>query len=70
MLCEGISMAKSEIVIHTERCKGCEICVILCPTQVLDIQDFKVNVADIEKCTACMQCELRCPDFAIEVIRL
>lgn len=45
------------------------MCFIM-PAQVLDIQDFKVNVADIEKCTACMQCELRCPDFAIEVTRL
>lgn len=63
-------MAKSEIKIHKERCKGCEICVVLCPVQVLDMQDFKVHVVDIEKCTACMQCELRCPDFAIEVTRL
>ena len=45
-------MAKSEIKIHKERCKGCEICVVLCPVQVLDMQDFKVHVADIEKCTA------------------
>lgn len=63
-------MAKSEIKINKERCKGCEICIVLCPAQVLDLQDFKVHVADIEKCTACMQCELRCPDFAIEVTRL
>ncbi len=63
-------MAKSEININKAMCKGCEICVLLCPTHVLDMQDFKANVADIEKCTACMQCELRCPDFAIEVTRL
>ncbi len=63
-------MAKSEINIHKERCKGCEICVVFCPTQVLGIKEFKVYVVDIEKCTSCMQCELRCPDFAIEVTRL
>ena len=51
-------MAKSEIKIYKERCKGCEICVVLCPAQVLDMQDFKVHIADIEKCTACMQLSL------------
>lgn len=63
-------MAKSEIVVLNDRCKGCKICVEICPAQVLDMKDFKANVADIEKCIACMQCELHCPDFAIEVTRL
>jgi len=46
-------------------CKGCEICVKLCPTQVLAMEMFLVKVVDIDKCNACMFCELRCPDFAI-----
>ncbi|HCW92149.1 MULTISPECIES: 4Fe-4S dicluster domain-containing protein [Flexistipes] len=63
-------MAKAEkIVIHTDWCKGCEICVELCPTNALEMQDFKAVVKDLEKCIACMQCELRCPDFAIEVYK-
>lgn len=62
-------MAKSEVIVNKKLCKGCEVCVKLCPTKVLEMKDFKANVADIEKCTACMQCELRCPDFAIEVKR-
>lgn len=63
-------MAKSEIVIKVECCKGCGICAALCPFGVLEIRDFKARVSDIEKCTACMQCELRCPDFAVAVTRL
>ncbi len=63
-------MAKAErIEINTKWCKGCEICVELCPTNTLEMVDFKAAVKDINKCTACMQCELRCPDFAIEVYK-
>jgi 2-oxoglutarate ferredoxin oxidoreductase subunit delta len=63
-------MAKAErIEINTKWCKGCEICVELCPTNALEMVDFKAAVKDINKCTVCMQCELRCPDFAIEVYK-
>ena len=55
------------ISITPRYCKGCEICVKLCPSDVLEIKDFKVHVARIEDCTECMLCEIRCPDFAIEV---
>lgn len=63
-------MAKAQIKIDLNRCKGCEICVVLCPTQALHMVKFKAAVEDIEKCTACMNCELRCPDFAILVERI
>ncbi|WP_022852092.1 4Fe-4S dicluster domain-containing protein [Limisalsivibrio acetivorans] len=63
-------MGKAEDVkVIVEYCKGCEICVELCPTQVLEMKDFKAHVADLDKCIACMMCELRCPDFAIEVYK-
>jgi len=56
-----------KITIIPRYCKGCDICVKLCPKSVLEIQDFKVHVARIEDCNECMLCEIRCPDFAIEV---
>jgi 2-oxoglutarate ferredoxin oxidoreductase subunit delta len=56
-----------EITVVPRYCKACEICVKLCPKSVLEIRDFKVNVAHIEDCIECMLCEIRCPDFAIEV---
>lgn len=63
-------MPKAEkILINKEWCKGCEICVELCPTNALEMKDFKASVRDLEKCIACMQCEIRCPDFAIEVYK-
>jgi 2-oxoglutarate ferredoxin oxidoreductase subunit delta len=62
-------MAKrtGKVSIKEEWCKGCEICVHFCPTKVLEMHEFKANVAHPEKCTACMMCELRCPDFVITV---
>jgi len=56
-----------KIVVHPRLCKGCEVCVRLCPRKVLEIRDFKAVVADLPQCSECMLCEMRCPDFAIEV---
>jgi len=63
-----------KIVINTEWCKGCHICVEVCPRQVLDVDgdafvrgSHPVRVARIEDCTVCRQCELLCPDLAITV---
>lgn len=58
----------TSIEINQAWCKGCEICVQLCPTKTLEMKNLKASVKDLSKCTGCMQCELRCPDFAIEVI--
>ncbi len=57
------------IEIKNEWCKGCEICVVFCPTDVLEMKNGKAVVKNLEACTACMMCEIRCPDFAISVIK-
>jgi 2-oxoglutarate ferredoxin oxidoreductase subunit delta len=54
--------------INREWCKGCGICVALCPKKVLDLDDEeKVIVSKAQNCICCRLCELRCPDLAIEV---
>ena len=63
-------MAKAVIKIDAKLCKGCAVCVELCPTGALVMKDFKAAIKDAELCTGCTSCELRCPDFAIEITRI
>jgi 2-oxoglutarate ferredoxin oxidoreductase subunit delta len=63
-----------KITINTEWCKGCYICVDVCPQNVLEVNEslflrgfHPVAVARPEDCTICRQCELLCPDLAIAV---
>lgn len=58
----------SEIVIRKAWCKGCAICVEVCPKKVLVMDRFKAKVADLDRCIVCGRCEDACPDFCLEVI--
>jgi 2-oxoglutarate ferredoxin oxidoreductase subunit delta len=64
-------MAKPKLKQHhinRDWCKGCGICVELCPKKVLELDEQdKVTVVRPQDCICCRLCELRCPDFAIEV---
>lgn len=62
---------KYRVVVNTAWCKGCGICVALCPKGMLkaDGLDQKVKATDESLCINCKICEVHCPDFAIEVIR-
>ncbi len=63
------------IVVDARYCKGCNICIHVCPKNILGVSD-EVNclgyyvpyVIDGPKCNDCRQCELLCPDFAIFII--
>ncbi len=64
------------VVVSEDLCKGCGICIAMCPMKVLEKSDklskrgFYVPVpAKQEKCTGCLLCQHYCPDFAIYVIR-
>ncbi len=49
-------------------CKGCDICVRICPERCLALdEDEKVEAVDPEACTGCRLCELLCPDLAIAI---
>ncbi|MBC8258119.1 MAG: 2-oxoacid:acceptor oxidoreductase family protein [SAR324 cluster bacterium] len=51
-----------------EWCKGCDICVKMCPERCLKLTpDQKVEILDINDCTGCRICEWLCPDFAINI---
>lgn len=60
-------MRMSNFEINKKWCKGCGICVALCPKKVLGIKGEKVEVVNEDACIKCRLCEYRCPDFAIFV---
>jgi indolepyruvate ferredoxin oxidoreductase beta subunit len=59
-----------ELRITPEWCKGCDICVKMCPERCLSLNALNiVELAKPELCTGCRVCEWLCPDFAIDVIK-
>ena len=70
-------MAKGEIVIDEQLCKGCGLCARFCtrgciasPEDKLGPQGYLLPVfAEPEKCNGCGICGWMCPDFTITVYR-
>jgi 2-oxoglutarate ferredoxin oxidoreductase subunit delta len=68
---------KGAIVVDRERCKGCSVCIVNCPTKVIGLTK-EVNskgypmayMADPEQCTGCTNCATVCPDSVITVYRV
>jgi 2-oxoglutarate ferredoxin oxidoreductase subunit delta len=64
-----------KIIINTERCKGCGLCVTVCPKDgiIISKQSNKSGYFPAQKnnsdCTGCALCAIICPDAAIEVYR-
>ena len=53
--------------IVTDRCTGCNDCVLACPTLVLAKGDPVPQIARIDACQTCYLCELACTQDAIWV---
>lgn len=72
-------MAKviGHVVVNTERCKGCDLCVVACPTNVLSMHPREVNIKGYhfvymknpDDCNGCSNCGLVCPDGALTIYR-
>ena len=63
---------KGNTVIDHKYCKGCGLCISVCPTGMLLFHDTPASrwgvevVADSpDYCICCGRCEINCPDFAI-----
>ncbi len=63
-----------KVRILEEYCKGCQLCVLVCPKKTLALSS-RVNkrgmqvvaVLESDGCTGCGSCVLMCPDAAIEI---
>ncbi len=64
--------------INQERCKGCDLCVVACPCEVLELQPKEVNnrgyhfafTVAPDRCIGCAACATVCPDGCITVYRV
>jgi len=71
-----MAKVRGAIVVDTEKCKGCGVCVVVCPTKVIGLAK-EVNskgynysyMANPESCVGCTSCGLVCPDSAITVYK-
>lgn len=64
------------VIIDRECCKGCELCIDVCPRSVLVMSDdfnrsgYHYSVPEHkDKCNSCTFCAIMCPDVCIQVNR-
>ncbi len=68
---------KGTIVVNTERCKGCQLCIVACPKGVIALAPKRVNThgypyveaAQPDDCIGCASCGIVCPDGCITVYK-
>ena len=61
--------------IETDRCKGCSLCIDVCPKGVLELDPAVINplgyhpvrLMDAAACTSCARCARVCPDAVYTV---
>ena len=67
----------AKVIILENVCKGCGLCVSVCPKKILVLAHETLNakgyhpaqVTDMEQCIGCAMCATMCPDCAIQVER-
>lgn len=72
-----MSKIKGAVVVNTERCKGCDLCVVACPSKVLSLSSeanskgytFSYMITP-ESCVGCAACAYVCPDACITVYKV
>ena len=65
-----------KLIIDTEKCKGCSLCVATCPKHLLKIDTSALNrkgynpavLTDEGACIHCAMCATMCPDCIITVV--
>lgn len=68
-------MIKGTVLINSETCKGCELCIAACPqdslflSQKINLRGYRYVELKQDNCTGCSNCAIVCPDAAITVYR-
>lgn len=65
----------AKVTFKEELCKGCKLCVSVCPKKIIEMDAEKLNlkgfhpatVKEMDKCIGCAFCATICPDCVIEV---
>lgn len=65
-----------KMVIDKEKCKGCELCIGVCPKKILymaeDVNEsglHYVEITDEEDCIGCKSCGIMCPDSVFTIYK-
>lgn len=75
-----MAKASGRVTFDEDMCKGCGLCVTVCPVDIIQLDTGKLNKkgyypasvkdGDMEKCISCANCAMICPDVVITVERL
>lgn len=72
-----MAKVRGAVIVDTEGCKGCEVCIEACPQEVLALNP-SVNsrgynycyMNNPDACSGCSNCAVVCPDTCITVYRV
>ncbi|MBQ6376419.1 MAG: 4Fe-4S binding protein [Lachnospiraceae bacterium] len=65
----------AKLTFRTDECKGCGLCVNVCPKKILQLSKDVINkkghhpaeCIDESACIACASCATMCPDCIIKI---
>ncbi|MBC8584393.1 4Fe-4S binding protein [Youxingia wuxianensis] len=65
----------AKMTVRENLCKGCGLCVEVCPKKIIFLDKSKLNVKgyhpatviEMDSCIGCAMCAIMCPDCAITV---
>lgn len=61
------SYLENTLVLDTDKCTGCTMCVTVCPHRVFNMEDHKSRIVNSTACMECGACMVNCQAGAINV---